>query len=69
MDCVFTKWSRQKQSERSSISALLCHTKCTTYSSHKRVDAETKKDCYPLVKGVVFKKGVRDIGVAAPQEV
>ena len=69
MDRVFTKWSRQKQSERSSISALLCHTKCTTHNLHQRVDAETKKDCYLLVKGVVFKKGVRDIGVAAPQEV
>ena len=69
MDYVFTKWSRQKQSERSSISALFCHTKYATYSSHQRVDAETKKDCYLLVKGVVFKKGVRDIGVAAPQEV
>jgi hypothetical protein len=68
MDYVFTKWSRQKQSERSSLAAPFCHTKCTAYSSHQRVDAETKKDCYLLVKGVVFKKGVRDIGVAAPQE-
>lgn len=28
-----------------------------------------KKACYLLVKGVVFKKGDRDIGVAAPEEV